>query len=270
MPVRPAHRLTARNADRYALYTAAVQSPEADVAFFHQLYEKLNGRPPVHVREDFCGTAAISFQWIHAGPGHRAIAVDLDPEPLRWAREHYLPLFAPEARRRITLRKANVLNVRTPRMDVILALNFSYCVFKERKTLLRYLRNCRNALAPGGVMILDTYGGPDGRRAMETRTKLDGCTFVWEQASYNPITAEAVNHIHFLFPDGSRLRRAFSYDWRIWTPAELTDLLREAGYREARVYWEARNRRGERTGVYHHRTRAIEDENWVAYIVGWR
>jgi hypothetical protein len=49
---------TADTADKYRLYTEAVQNPEADVRFFSTLYEQENGRPPVLVREDFCGTAA--------------------------------------------------------------------------------------------------------------------------------------------------------------------------------------------------------------------
>ena len=262
--------LTAKTADKYALYLDAVQSPVADVEFFRRLYERSNGRPPVVVREDFCGTAAICCQWVFMGAENRAIGVDRDPEPLAWAREHYLRLFEPEQRKRIQLRRADVLRVSPEPADVILALNFSFCVFKDRKTLVRYRCRCREALRRGGIMIMDVYGGPETHKPSKARLRKRGYTYVWERAGYNPVTHEVLNHMHFLFPDGSRKMRAFTYDWRLWTLPELTDALTESGFRDARVYWEDRNRRGERTGVYRPRRQVEEDDAWMAYVVGLR
>ena len=263
-------RLTARTAGKYALYTDAVQSPAADAEFLRRLYEQLNGRLPVLVREDFCGTAAVSCQWVSMGPGNRAIGVDRHAEPLAWAREHYLRLFAPERRRRIQLRRADVLRVRTEPVDVILALNFSFCVFKQRNVLMRYLRRCRQAFRKGGILIMDVYGGPDAQKPGRTRIRKRGYTYVWEQARCDPIKHDVLNHIHFLFPDGSRKMQAFTYDWRLWTLPELTDALADSGFREARVYGEETNRRGQRTGIYRHRREVEPKDAWVAYVVGLR
>ena len=52
-------RYTARKADRYHLYSAAVQTTDSEIAFFSRLFRKQNGRPPVSIREDFCGTALL-------------------------------------------------------------------------------------------------------------------------------------------------------------------------------------------------------------------
>lgn len=263
-------RLNARNTDKYALYMDAVQSPVADAEFVQGLYERLNGRSPVLLREDFCGTAAVSCQWIFMDPQHRAIGVDIDAEPLKWARENYLSLFPPDDAKRLRLRRGDVLRVKTEPADIIVALNFSFCIFKERKVLLRYFRRCREALRRGGVLVMDLYGGPESQIPGETTLPRHGYKYIWDQCSYNPVTAEVVNHIHFKFPDGSRKRRAFSYDWRLWTPPELLDALNDAGFREARVYWESRDRDGNRLGVYRHRRRVDSEEAWVAYIVGLR
>jgi len=268
MPAKRKARLTARTADKYVLYTDAVQSPEAEVTFFEHLYNKLNGRPPVRVREDFCGTAAICCQWAHVGENNIATGIDLDPEPLEWSKNHYIALLPRETARRVRLRQADVLRVRSRKQDVVLALNFSYCVFKERATMLKYFRRVRGALADGGVFILDIYGGPEGQRLVEEHTTFKGYTYIWDQARYNPITAEALNHIHFHFRDGSRMRKAFTYDWRLWTIPELMDLLEEAGFQQARCYWENTNKDGEGTGVYRYRRVADADEAWIAYVVG--
>jgi hypothetical protein len=40
----------------------------------------------------------------------------------------------------------------------------------------------------------------------------------------------------FLFSDGSALANAFEYDWRLWSPSELSDALREVGFADVAVY----------------------------------
>ncbi len=261
-------RLTARTADKYWLYTEAVQSAESEVEFLKRVYRKANGKPPVAVREDFCGTAAICCEWARAGRGNIAIGVDIDPEPLRWGREHYLAKLKADVAKRVTLLQKDVLAHDSPPVDVVLALNFSYCVFKERSTLLRYIRRCRQALTPGGVLIMDLYGGPEAQKPQEDISEKNGFTYIWDQKFYNPITNECVNYIHFKFPDGSRMRKAFSYDWRLWSLRELSETMLEADFRQTTVYWEGTDKKGEGNGVF--RTRKVVDveDAWIAYIVG--
>ena len=259
---------TAKTSDKYVLYTEAVQCPEAEVDFLQRVYAKANGRPPVLVREDFCGTAAICCEWAGRGKANRAIGVDLDPEPLSWGREHTLAALTPDQAKRVTLLQADVLTVKTPPIDVILALNFSFCIFKQREVLLRYARRCRQALAEGGMLIMDIYGGPESHKPKEEISEKDGFDYIWDQSVYNPLTNEALNYIHFAFPTGSKMRKAFVYDWRLWTLAELSDILTEAGFADARVYWEGTDKNGEGNGVFRHRTKAEVEDAWVAYIVG--
>ena len=58
-------------------------------------------------------------------------------------------------------------------------------------------------------------------------------------------------HIHFKFPDGSRIKNAFSYDWRLWTLPEVQELLAEAGFDRITVYWQGTDEEtGEANGEF--------------------
>ena len=74
--------------------------------------------------------------------------------------------------------------------------------------------------------------------------------------------------IHFEFPDGSRIDRAFSYRWRLWTLPEIQELLQEAGFGQVDVYWEGTDAEtNEGDGVYTPSTTGDADPGWVCYIV---
>lgn len=264
----PRKRPAARTADRYTLYTEAVQSPDSEVDFFRRIYRRHNGRAPLVMREDFCGTAAICCDWVRRGARNRSIGVDLDPEPLAWGRERYLQKLTPKQAARVALIQADVLEVETGPVDAILALNFSYCVFKRRPVLLSYLRRARGALSRGGIMVMDLYGGPEAQKPQEDKSRKKGFTYVWDQRQYNPITNETLNYIHFLFPDGSSMMKAFTYDWRLWALVELHEALLEAGFRETEVYWEGTDAKGEGSGVFRLRRKVPVEDAWIAYIVG--
>ena len=75
-------------------------------------------------------------------------------------------------------------------------------------------------------------------------------------------------YIHFRFPDGSELKKAFRYEWRLWGMAEVREALVEAGFERADVYWEGTDKRGEGNGVFSHREKAENTDAWIAYVVG--
>ena len=72
---------------------------------------------------------------------------------------------------------------------------------------------------------------------------------------------------HFKFKDGSRLDKAFTYDWRFWTVPEITELLKEAGFSNSTVYWEETDEDGDETGEFVPATEGPADPSWIAYIV---
>ena len=74
-------------------------------------------------------------------------------------------------------------------------------------------------------------------------------------------------YIHFKFPDGSKIKQAFSYSWRLWTAPELRDVLLEAGFRKVTVYWEGEDEDGEGNGEFAPSDMGAADLAWIAYIV---
>jgi hypothetical protein len=94
---------------------------------------------------------------------------------------------------------------------------------------------------------------------------------VWEQESFSVVDHHIVCHIHFRFRDGSMRRRAFTYDWRLWTLPELTDLLRDSGFRDPEVYLEGwDDDADEADGIFRRRRRFDQMAGWVGYVVGYR
>ena len=100
--------------------------------------------------------------------------------------------------------------------------------------------------------------------------EIDGFTYVWDQDHYNPVTGEVRCLIHFDFPKGKRMKRAFSYDWRLWTVPETRDLLLEAGFSRVMVYWEGTDKKGEPNGVFRVSEKGDLAPAWIAYIVAVR
>ncbi|MCK6370513.1 MAG: methyltransferase domain-containing protein [Gammaproteobacteria bacterium] len=227
-------------------------------------------RQPRSFREDFSGPASAACEWVRSQRGARAIGVDIEPAVIEWGRRHRLSRLPPEARKRVRLITADVLKVKTAPVDVVAALNFSYWVFKSRQTLLRYFRRVRKSLTAEGIFVLDAFGGHDAVRELKERTRHRGFAYVWEQVRYRPVTGEIECHIHFRFPDGSMIRSAFVYDWRLWTLPELRELLLEAGFRRATVYWEGDDGEGGGNGEFKPEEYGEADATWIAYVVAER
>jgi len=267
--------------DRHALYEAAVQGVDYDLDFLDRLFRHLRGRPARVLREDFCGTAALACAWALRHPSNLAWGVDLDPEPLAWALRWRLAQMKHGADR-VHLTRGDVLHARVPRADVTLAYNFSFWVFKTREELLAYFRAARRGLATDGVFLLAMFGGTDAIQALrESRripTKqgpngrpLPAFRYVWRQDKFNPITHDLECSIDFEIPGRRPMRRAFAYDWRMWTLPEVRELLAEAGFRESRVYvegWDDDARKAD--GVYHRRRSFENQEGWLSLVAGIR
>jgi hypothetical protein len=164
----------------------------------------------------------------------------------------------------------DVLQAKTESVDVVSAMNFSYWLLKDRKSLLRYFKGARESLKDDGILFLDAYGGYDSHREIKEKREIDdgadGFTYVWEQASFDPITHRLICHIHFVLPDGSRMKRAFSYDWRLWTLPEVRDLLAEAGFSRVTVYWQGWDKDGEADGKFEPAEHAEADAGWICYL----
>jgi SAM-dependent methyltransferase len=251
----------------HELYEEAVQDVEMEVEFLQQTFRTLRGRTAYQFREDFCGTASASCQWVRQGREYSAIGVDIDPAVLEWGRSNRVGRLPVEDQPRVQLLESDVMKAVTPPVDVIAALNFSYFIFKARDQLRSYFSRCREALKDDGVLFLDMYGGPEAQEETKEKTKHKNFTYIWHQAKFHPVTHFVRCHIHFKFPDGSRIKKAFTYEWRLWTAPELRELLLEAGFTRATVYWEGEDEDGEGNGEFTPDDKGVADLAWIAYVV---
>lgn len=260
--------LQAEQADRHVYYERAVQDVVTEIDFIEETWGDLRRRPLELLREDFCGTANTSCEWVRRDANHRAIGVDLDPEVLEWGRAHHLASLTDAQRERIRLIEADVSAGTAEAPDVVLAMNFSYYLLMERDQLGVYFRSVCNNLIEDGIFFLDAYGGYEAPMVLEEKRECDGFTYVWNQLSFNPIDSRMECSISFEFPDGSVLQDAFRYYWRLWTLPELRELLQEAGFRDVTVYWEGTDEEsGEGNGMYAPAEVGDADPGWVCYLV---
>ena len=262
-----APRFTAAS-DKYELYQLAVQSPEADVDFLRDTFKQLRKRRARHLREDFCGTALLSSEWVQDSKKNTAEAFDIDPECVEWGREHNLGPLGKRAKR-CTLHVADVREEGDATPDLRVAFNFSFNILTRRADLLAYFRRAHASLADDGIFAIDIHGGPESTEAMEEEKDIpEGFTYVWEQGEYHPVTGEQTCHIHFEFKDGSKLRKAFSYHWRLWSMPELRDLLLEAGFASVRCYFEGEEEDSdEGNGIFEYSAEGENCPSWIAYIL---
>ena len=260
------------------LYEASVQGVEADLDFATRVFKKKNGRKPLTLREDFCGTASLACEWIRRNAKHRAWGIDLDQPTLDFGLEHNVaPL--QERAENIQLIQGDVRSAEAPQTDLIFALNFSFCLFRSRESLCTYFEHARTQLDENGLFVLDIYGGTEAitpkveEKIVAGFTAPDGMeipdfTYKWDQADYNVVTNESMNYIHFEVPGIGNIKKAFTYDWRLWTLPELQELLAEAGFSSSEVYIHGFDENGESDEVWRLRKNYENCEGWIAYVVG--
>jgi len=266
--VQQAATTLAEIADPFRLYELAVQYAPAEIDFVDGAFKALRNRSPKLLREDFCGTAQVCCEWVGRRKGNRAIGLEPDEEALEWGRRHNLGRLTAEQQGRVVLIHGDVLELETPPVDLVVAMNFSYWRFKERARLRAYFERVHASLVTDGILFLDAYGGYQACQEITEEQPIDEgrFTYLWEQARYDPISGHLLCYIHFRFSDDSRLERAFRYDWRLWTLPELRDLLREAGFQRVMVYWQGYDEAGEPDGVFEPVQEGEAEASWVCYL----
>ncbi len=260
-------RTIAEIADRQWLYENSVQDSAAEVKFVRERFHALRGYWPTLLREDFCGTATVCAEWVKTGPESRALGFDLDAETLEWGAGNNLQLLSEEAQQRIMLVKADCSELETSDIDVLMALNFSYWLFMDRQKLGNYFKACCQSLSKDGILVLDAFGGSEAHELLTEDRECEGFIYQWEQASLNPVTMEMQCYLHFNFPDGSAMPKAFSYYWRVWSLPELSELLTEAGFAKPKIYWHEPQDDGAVKVGREARDFNDPDPGWICYLV---
>lgn len=263
------HTLARKNADKHLLYQWSVQDPEQEIDFSVEQYKKRRGHEPKILREDFCGTAIVAAEWVKGHPERRAIGLDLDRPTLDWAHEHNLAPLTDEEKERVDLREMDVRSITSPKADIVHAMNFSYFCFFPVFELIQYFRFVRRSLAPGGIFIMDSYGGWESQQVLTEKRTVKGPQgtfgYTWHQADYDPINNRTLCHIHFDFKKGKRWKKAFTYDWRLYTPAEVRDALDAAGFHNIDIYWD--HDEDDESSDFRPTLKADNSAGWLTYIV---
>jgi SAM-dependent methyltransferase len=266
--------------DIHWLYEASVQNVDTDLDIGKRIYTKHWKRKPRTVREDFCGTAKLAARWVQRNRKHEAWGIDFHQPTLDWGVKYNISELSEEEKSRVHLICGDVLKTEMPRVDMAFALNFSFCVFKQRDTLRKYFKRVYESLNKEGLFVMDIYGGTesvtaknDDVREIPGFTTPDGLKisdfeYLWEQAEYNPITHETLCHIHFKVPGYGMINKAFTYDWRLWTLPEIQEILIEAGFSKAEVYLHDFDDEGESDETFRLRKTYENTQGWVAYVVG--
>lgn len=216
--------------DRHDCYELCVQSPNDLVPFLRAVH----GNAPEILREDFCGTAALSRHW--AGP---SIAIDSDAAVITQARQR-------GAGPHVVMRCADCITASdVDPADIIFVGNFSIGYIRDRRTLVKYLASSRSRLRSGGVFVCDTYGGATAFKVggvERTHIAPDGTQvrYLWRQDHADPLTSRVRTSLHFrVIRDGEVVHDypdAFAYDWRLWSIAELNEAMVEAGFVASGVF----------------------------------
>lgn len=205
-------------------------------------------------------------EWVKLGHDYKAYGRDLGAAPVAYGKKAFLPRLTPEQRSRVAIERKDVLAPGGPKSDLITAMNFSYFVFKTRGELRAYFTNAYKNLRKDGALVLDCFGGGGVHRPNKERTVHPKFVYWWEQYDYDPVRNTARCAMHFK-PNGRPvIKDAFTYDWRVWTIAEIRELLAEAGFRRSHIYWEGDDGR-------HGNGKFAKDENggreeiWISMIM---
>lgn len=184
--------------DRHDLYEICVQNPRVLAAFLRGLH----GNDPTCLAEDFCGTAAMSREWVRRTSPPRERREPFPDCPSARA-ESSLPIFVcpsgaaratcldadasviEEARKRavsdptvdaagMEFIVSDALLAPLPRLpadgaDVVFVGNFSVGEIHDRGRLMEYLRRVLARLRSGGIFVCDTYGGESAWRTGSLR-----------------------------------------------------------------------------------------------------
>ena len=184
---------------------------ESEIDFADDTHQPIRGKGAKRLREDFCGTANASCEWVRRRLSNIAVGLDLDPNVLNWGHQHKVGNLDETPRKRITFLQQDALQAECQPTNIILAMNFSHQLFKTRGMLRLYFTKAYGILREDGVLFIDAYSGSDSYRTIRER----------QNAGIPPITGDMLCHIHFRFPDQSWMEKAFTYDWRMWKVPEF-------------------------------------------------
>lgn len=262
--------------DQYSihdLYEAAVQDPKQEVDTILHLCEEMHFKPQ-RLGEDFCARAKLCSEWVRRDKSYEAIGIDIDDYLVKSANVRF-GVEGVEHRATAMARDVLAYSDDFKPVDLVHAGNFSWFYMLTRDELYRYLRSVKSRLRPGGVFMLDHFGGYgtacDGRADSKKSgewlpiTGIPGY-FRFECLHFNPATHYCVYTIDFLMDDGSHKLGAFTYHWRHWSLPEIREAMHEVGFYNIRTFFDVSEE--DEDSRYEEVEHPYPSEVHSAYVVG--
>ncbi|CAH1452437.1 unnamed protein product [Lactuca virosa] len=270
---------------KFSLYQQSVQSPKGDISYLQKFFlTYVGGRAPLHLQEDFCGTALLSTEWLRSDSRRTAVGLDLDVEALDWCMENNVNKVGADLSSRIVLFHGNVLQ---PQEALLVKSSFQNTMnnvtLEDDENGIESVANSEK-LPPRdivcGIFVMDLYGGTSSECELRMQRKFPNFTYTWEQAGFDIIQRKTRISLHFTLQkhQKKKLRHAFSYSWRLWSLPEIKDCMEEAGFRSIH-FWirqmpDSENIKsiegfgGGKDVKYEEVTNFQQKDSWNAYIVG--
>ncbi|PWA90776.1 S-adenosyl-L-methionine-dependent methyltransferases superfamily protein [Artemisia annua] len=267
---------------KFSLYQQSVQSPKGDISYLQMFFLTYVGgraplhlqedfcgtallRAPLHLQEDFCGTALLSTEWLRSDLRRTSVGLDFDLDALDWCIEN-------------NVNKVGLIYLLESSSTMVTSYNHKK--LNCRHELVSYFKHALNALSKkGGIFVMDLYGGTSSECELKMQRKFPNFTYTWEQAGFDIIQRKTRISLHYtlLNHQKKKLRHAFSYSWRLWSLPEIKDCMEEAGFRSVH-FWIRQMPDSEniksmegfgsaRDIKYEEVTSFQQQDSWNAYIV---
>jgi SAM-dependent methyltransferase len=112
--------------------------------------------------------------------------------------------------------------------DAALSIFSSFGYFEREEENLQVLQQVHNVLRPGGIFLIDTLNQSRVLRSFTPQgiTRYDDGLIVVEERRFDLLSSRYEVNVSMLFPNGSRAQ--YQHSMRIYTPMELTRLLKAA------------------------------------------
>ena len=241
------------------------------IEFVDNRFKALRGRRARLLREDFCGTANVSCEVGFRPPRQRAPSVSISTARCCSGQRSIICCSShasPAAADRPTLRKRAIKTYTD--QPTSFGNEFRYLAVQGAQGVERYFRRVRGFAGRGRH--------PVSRRLWRLRLfqreiveeqeiEEGGFTYVWGAGEVRACQRQPDLPIHFDFPDGSRLERAFSYDCACGLP-EIRELVGGSRLPQICVYWQGWDERQEADGDFKPVSEGEADAGGSSYLGG--